>query len=99
LKSKKELSGDSITEAIVDVLEHGLPMNQQMRETHFELLRQAQADPQRQSFAVRGGKTLCLPLSAFGQRQLATGTPTLGAEWVGQQIQPGGLAICLAHFF
>ena len=88
MRTKKEVSGPSITEAVCDVLEFGTPRNKQVAETHFELLRQVQGDPLRSSFAVRGGKNLCLPFSAFC-RQLAVGTPARGREWVGEYTLAG----------
>ncbi len=89
MKLKKELSGNSITEAVVDVLEHGLPMNQEMREMHFESLRKLESNSARSSFAIRGGKNLCLPLSAFRRDLAVTNPPGQGPEWVGSEALAG----------
>jgi hypothetical protein len=82
MKAKKEISGPSISEAIADLIEYGEPRNAEVAEDHYRLLRQAQGDPLRSSFAVRGGKSLCVPFDWFSRRQLSvTGTPGEGPEW------------------
>ena len=75
----KKASGSSISEAIADLIEFGEVRNKEVAETHYELLRQAQGDPLRNSFAVRSGKSLCLDFERFRRRQLSV-TGTLGVD-------------------
>src|ERR1700730_179817 len=89
MKPKKG-SGPSISEAIADLVEFGEVRNSEVSETHYQLLRQAQSNPLRNSFAVRGGKILGFSFDRFRSRQLATGTPGQGAKWAaGTEIQAG----------
>jgi hypothetical protein len=89
MKPKKEPSGPSITEAIVDLVDYGELRNSVVGESHYQLLRERQKDPIRSAGGF-GGKVLCLPFERFRRRDLTvTGPPGLGPEWVGEEIQPG----------
>jgi hypothetical protein len=71
MKSKKQASGPSITEAICDLLECGAPRNKEIAEQHFEALR-TQDEDRKAMMATRGGSSLCLPFEAF-KRDLTAG--------------------------
>lgn len=78
----------SISQALRDMLEFGTPRNEEVAEAHFNLLREVQANSQRTSYAVRGGKMLCLPHSAF-RRDMTAGVVGQGRELVGTTRMAG----------
>jgi hypothetical protein len=75
-------------------------MNQEMREMHFESLRKLESNSARSSFAIRGGKNLCLPLSAFRRDLAVTNPPGQGPNglevrhWPGRVICFPGVLAC-----
>ena len=88
-KIKRPAAGNSIAEAIRDMLECGAPRNEEIAEYHFAEARAREATPALNFLAGAkrvGGQVLHVPLGGFGRRDVGVGSSG-GASLVGQRLE------------
>jgi hypothetical protein len=86
----KKKSGPSLTEAILDLLDFGVPQNSEIAEDHYEILRQMKGTPELVGLMNSGGngRTLYIPLERLGRRDMTVTGLGAGAGLVGTMVQP-----------
>ena len=87
--TKKKDSPPSITEAILDLVDFGVPQNTLIAEDHYEVARQIKNTPELSGImTAMGGRALYIPLERLGRRDMTVTGAALGAGLVGTMVQP-----------
>jgi Phage capsid family len=87
--SKKKESGPSLTEAILDLVEFGVPRNTEIAEDHYDIQRQIKSTPELNGIMTSvGGRALYVPLNRLARRDMSVGGANVGSGFVGEMVQP-----------